>query len=50
MIMKSNYQSTPCDNTVNIVQYWLSNWALMHTQERQLTRFFAFYNWSIKKT
>jgi len=33
MIMKSNYQSTPCDNTVNTVQYWLSNWAL------QLTRF-----------
>ena len=35
MIMKSNYQSTPCDNTVNTVQYWLSNWAL------QLTRFFC---------
>ena len=36
MIMKSNYQSTPCDNTVNTVQYWLSNWAL------QLTRFLYF--------
>ena len=23
MIMKSNYQSTPCDNTVNTVQRWL---------------------------
>ena len=34
MIMKSNYQSTPCNNTVNTVQYWLSNWAL------QLARFF----------
>ena len=22
----------------------------MHTQERQLTRFFVFYNWSTKKT
>ena len=33
MIMKSNYQSTPCNNTVNTVQYWLSNWAL------QLARF-----------
>jgi len=31
--MKSNYQSTPCDNTVNTVQYWLSNRAF------QLTRF-----------
>jgi len=44
MITKSNYQSTPCDNTVNTVQYWLSNWAL------QLTRFFVLYNWSTKKT
>jgi len=34
--MKSNYQSTPCDNTVNTVQYWLSNWTL------QLTRFLYF--------
>jgi len=58
--MKSNYQSTPCNNTVNTVQYWLSNWAIqprcscwpncMRTQERQFTRFFVFYNLSTKKT
>ena len=43
MIMKSNYQSTPCDNTVNTVQYWLSNWAL------QLTRFFLYFTTNLQR-
>jgi len=45
MIMKSNYQSTPIEHLENRRPK-----CKMHTQERQLTRFFVFYNWSTKKT
>ena len=44
MIMKSHYQLTPCNNTVNTVQYWLSNWAL------QLTCFFSILQLIYKET